>query len=241
MDSWPCRSIRRCSHCGRTIPENEPDISATLHVVVRRSAGRRKCAALRRQPKAKSAQRCLAIGSSMLGIAFRKMLKCSSPLMAQTPHIVLSNSDHWKTVEFAGCTRMARCANSSSNHLENYNRPWPHLAAFYPAIENPANFSRRTPSTLRKISDKMDVHARPQLSSNEDRFCVRLLAKYGCVLPAHCFVKVRITSFRIRLLSAPASGVGRYRLPLGRSRSCLTGSPSPSSLPALASASEFSM
>ena len=241
MVSWPCRSIRRRSHCRRTIPENEPDISTTLHFVVRRSAGRRKGTELRHLPKAKSPQRCLAIGGSMLGIAFRKILKCFSPLMARTLHIVPSNSDHWKRDKFAGCAHVARCANSACKYMKSHNRPWPHLAAFYPAIENPANFSRRMPSTLRKIGYKMDVHPRSQLSSNEDRFYVRLRAKYGCALPAHCFVKVRITSFRIRLLSAPASGVGRYRLPLGRSRSCLTGSPSPSSSPALASASEFSM
>lgn len=39
MDSWPCRSIRRRPHFRRNITENEPDNSATLHVIARRSAG----------------------------------------------------------------------------------------------------------------------------------------------------------------------------------------------------------
>lgn len=39
MDSWPCRSIRRHPHFRRTTSKNEPDIPATLHVSVRRSAG----------------------------------------------------------------------------------------------------------------------------------------------------------------------------------------------------------
>jgi hypothetical protein len=49
-------------------------------------------------------------------------------------HVVLSNSDHWKSDAFAGCAPVARCAKPPCNHLKNHNRPWPHIAAFYPAI-----------------------------------------------------------------------------------------------------------
>lgn len=38
MVSWPCRSIRRRPHFRRGDLQNEPDISATPHVSVRRSA-----------------------------------------------------------------------------------------------------------------------------------------------------------------------------------------------------------
>jgi hypothetical protein len=57
-----------------------------------------------------------------------------SPLIARMLHIVPSNSDHWKMNKFAGCAHLARCANFPCSHLKNHNRPWPHLAAFYPAI-----------------------------------------------------------------------------------------------------------
>jgi hypothetical protein len=63
-----------------------------------------------------------------------RMQNSSSPLMARMPHIEPSNSDHWKRDAFAGCAYVTRCANSPCNHLKNQNRPWPHLAAFYPAI-----------------------------------------------------------------------------------------------------------
>ncbi len=153
MESWPCRSIRRRSHCRRTVPENEPDISATLHVVVRRSAVRRKSAALRRLPKATSAQRCLATHSSMPGIAFRKMLKCSSLVMARMPHIAPSNSDHWKRDELAGCAHVARCAISPCNHLKNHNRPWPHLVVFILPSVSREHGTTPTNATERQGSD----------------------------------------------------------------------------------------
>jgi hypothetical protein len=63
-----------------------------------------------------------------------RMRKSSLPLMARTPHIVPSNSDHWKRGTFAGRAPVARCATVTCNPLKNHNRPWPHLAAFYPAI-----------------------------------------------------------------------------------------------------------
>jgi hypothetical protein len=45
MDSWPCRSIRRRPHFRPSDLQNEPDISATRHVSVRRSAGGKNGAA----------------------------------------------------------------------------------------------------------------------------------------------------------------------------------------------------
>jgi hypothetical protein len=45
MVSWPCRSIRRRPYFRRNARQTEPDISATRHVSLRRSAGVRKRAA----------------------------------------------------------------------------------------------------------------------------------------------------------------------------------------------------